>query len=164
MIHPLWRASYFICACPPGAKLSPNSILINSSGMWYPLVSNPVILIVYYSYASNIILVSSVSDAPYRSNHSYPIWYSWTMLCQDFSLSSFLFFQGLLMWWFCDVISLCPVPFSSLVLVTYIGAWIMYMFDPLGIGCSPAGDFHSYGFMYVALIFLCYFPPILSYL
>ena len=61
-----------------------------------------------------IIFVSSVSTSPSTSNLSCPIWYSWTTLCQDLSLSSCLLFQGFLMLWICDVISLWPVSTSSL--------------------------------------------------
>ena len=80
MLHPLWRVSYIIYTQRPGAKLSLNSNFINSSGIWCQLVSKPVIFIVSDSDDSNIILKSSVSLDPYRSNHICSIWYSWTKL------------------------------------------------------------------------------------
>ena len=44
------------------------------------------------------------------------------------------------------------MPLYALPLVAYSGAFIMYMFDPLRIGGSPDGGFHTYGVMYVAFI------------
>ena len=113
MLHPLWRVSYVIFARPPGTNFSPKSIFINSYGRWCPLISNPVMLIVSDRDSSNIILVSSLSDYPSRSNHSCPIWDSWAILLQGLSLVSCMSFQGFLMLWFCDVIDPCPVPISS---------------------------------------------------
>ena len=112
ILHPLWSVLYIICAWPLGANLGTKSIFIHSSYRWCPIVSNPVMVILCYSDASNIILLSSESATPYISNHSCPVWYFWTTLCQDMSLASCLSFQYFLIRH--DFIDLLPVPFYSL--------------------------------------------------
>ena len=77
------------------------------------------------------------------------------MLCQDLSLANYLSLQGFLMQLVCAVIAMIYVPLSTLVLLASSGACIMYIFDPIGIGGSPAGGFHPCGVMKVDFLFLC---------
>ena len=94
ILQPLCSVSYMIVSQPPGTKLIPISIFMNSSGRWFPLVSRPVILMVPTDVASIIIPVYSVSIAPSRSNQCFPIWSSHHTMCHDLIPEIFLLIHG----------------------------------------------------------------------
>ena len=129
-IHTLWSVSYVIWAWPPGANLIPKKIFMNSYGRWCPLVSKIVMFIVSDSDASNTILSSYVPVTTSISNQSWPIWIFWHMLCQDLSLVICMSFQGFLIFWFFDVIALCPAtiyPFFTLLQVPVLCIFLILL-------------------------------------
>ena len=155
MLHYFWRVSYETCFQPLVAKLSPNSILISFSRRWCPRLSNPLMFIISDSGAYSIILASSISAAPSRLNHSCAIWSSWKTSFQDFILSNCMPLQGFLVQLVCAVIDMWPV-----LILTYVGACIIYKFYHIWIGRRPAVFFFPCGVMYVDYIFLCPSSPL----